>query len=131
MAMDANIKAQWLGKLREPARVQGYERLRDAEGRQCCLDILMEMGVEAGIQEPPKLVNGICYSYPNDEGESETGLLTEQVIKWSGVEDLDPNVMVPDTYPDYAGYCGLSGLNDSKLLNFSQIADLIEADENV
>lgn len=132
MPMHADIKTDWLARLRQPERVQGYERLRNAEGAQCCLDILMEMGVEAGIQEAPRLVDGRYYEYANaDEGPPEAGLLTQQVIDWSGVADLDPNVDVPDTYPDYAGSCGLSGLNDSELFSFSQLADFIENDKNI
>jgi hypothetical protein len=129
--MNADIKADWLVRLRQPERVQGYDRLKDAEGRQCCLDILMEMGVEAGIQEPPKLADGRYYEYPNSSGPDEAGLLTRQVIDWSGVSDLDPSVGVPDEYPDYAGSCGLSGLNDSGIFSFTKIADLIEKDKNI
>jgi len=138
MPMKQDIKTEWLRRLRQPERMQGVGVLRDVEGEQCCLDLLMEIAVERGVQSPPVLrTSERCYYYPDDSGFPESGLLTQAVVEWSGVSYSDPFVRLDDITrdkilsPSFEEDISLSGLNDAGGVNFTEIADLIEADENI
>jgi hypothetical protein len=143
MPMNQELKAEWVRRLREPGRKQGCGQLRTPEGDQCCLDVAMEMAVEAGITEPPVLNNsGTAYVYHftiiDEDGFSEVreddGVLTDPVRVWMGLEYADPYVHLHDTDPlpgEDDSIVTLSHVNDVILMNFGEIADAIEADENI
>jgi hypothetical protein len=136
MPMNQGIKVEWLRRLRQPERVQGVSVLRDHEGHQCCLDVLMEMAVEQGTQPPPVLKEiEKCYYYPNGDLPPESGLLTEAVQAWAGLELSDPWVRLDESTIEIASpgdpSLNLSEINDSGLAGFPKIADLIEADQDI
>lgn len=141
MPMNAEIKSIWTSKLREPGRTQGSGYLKDSEGRQCCLDLLMEAGVEAGVQEP-SVTNSGCIYYPSFSGgisDHEDLVLTDEVVMWAGMSWKDPWVRIPDflrrKYEQnflnanvYGNTATLTRLNDQIHMSFADIADAIDAD---
>lgn len=135
MAMDKNIKARWVAKLREEGRQQTQGALRRPIGgtdkyAQCCLDVLCEVAVEDGVINPPEFdeqSQTYRYSY-NDDGYGpyiETAVLPTPVCEWAGVGD-DPFIRDGKGASDQASY-----LNDEYEFTFAQIADAIEADEEL
>jgi hypothetical protein len=132
MAMDKNIKARWVAKLREPGRRQTKGKLRDAEGRQCCLDVLCEVAVEDGVIDPPiQEGEGQDYAYflgEDEDGELlyEYGVLPNNVREWAGLVSYDPVLLDSDGTRRPA-----SAWNDSWDKTFPEIADMIEADEEL
>lgn len=124
MAMDQTIKARWVAKLREEGRRQTKFALRDASGAQCCLDVLCEVAVEDNIIDAPKLLAGVYeYHYVTEEGHGiwEEHVLPDPVWRWAGLQDNNPNV----------GAWAAAELNDSLNYSFPEIADAIEADEEL
>jgi hypothetical protein len=130
--MNQDIKKEWVARLRQPERRQGTGCLRTEDGKQCCLDILNEMGVEAGIQSAPILefngsTNERVWYYPEETSVSHNGsLLTQAVINWAGLKDPDPFIREDDI----EGH-SLSSWNDAKHATFIEIADLIENDTDL
>ena len=144
MPMNADIKKIWTDKLREPGRTQGICLLRDLKNRQCCLDMLMEAGVEAGIQSSP-VRQTLSYVYPVDSSPNYFGyedvekiILTQSVCDWAGLKDRDPSVSVPEHIirkyhmTDYKdNIVTLTHLNDGMHVSFADIADIIDGDEEL
>lgn len=139
--MNEEIKKQWVADLRDGTRTQGQDCLRNKAGDQCCLDVLMEQGVRAGIVPEPVYdeVEG-CWGYKREvyeyekpadsDGEEgykrEFSLLTNDVVKWAGLESTDPAVNYPGDIEVTAGIRTLSACNDFLKLDFPAIASLIE-----
>lgn len=125
--MNEEIKRQWIADLRDGTREQGHGKLRDRDGRQCCLDVLMEQSVRAGISAEPvlDLDDGDRYVYQGynllGDPMDVAGVLTDEVTKWAGLEENNPYVKVPEK----PGTHTLSTCNDSYYMSFDQIADLI------
>lgn len=131
--MNPEIKDRWLQKLESGEYEQTTGELRNDEGF-CCLGVLCEVAVEDGI---------ICRG---DSGYLSTGpdgmyvensTLPREVVKWAGLESINPTVpfeLQEDDCP-----CGephdddvettkmeLSELNDSERLTFREIASYIK-----
>lgn len=123
--MHKEIKSRWIAALRNPEKTQTRYKLRDASGGQCCLDILNELACFEGIQSSP-ILDDVNYSYP-DGSFFNYRTLTSATILWSGVSSQNPDVYWPKAnYP-----VSLGELNDLHRLTLLQIADLIEADEDI
>jgi hypothetical protein len=147
MAMDAEIKAQWVAALREPERKQGLGKLRSAYGGQCCLDVLAELAANAGVLPQPVLEEWEDFDDPESTPDHpvmtqaeeysyqwvdaaggdhyETELLPNPVMKWAELDYSNPEVDYQGT-PTY-----LSELNDVIGLSLAEIADLIEQDSSL
>lgn len=139
--MDPTIREQWLTDLEDGTRTQGTGYLRGKSGNQCCLDVLCEQAVKAGVIAEPVLQyydsNAFHYHWNDGEGRErlEDGLLPQPVISWAGLEDnnpkvhymrpYDPDIDEDDYEPDPAGMYELAELNDSLGLSFKEIANLI------
>lgn len=122
--MNPEIKAAWIAKLRSGEFEQGLGLLRDKDDKLCCLGVLCELGVEAGIVKRNQSSLGEPFAY----GEmGMTGLLPSEVIDWSGIYENSPWVHLQESNDDYS----LTQLNDSWKFNFTQIADAIEGDEKI
>lgn len=133
--MNEEIKTAWVAALRSGEYPQGFGRLKTLEhddyvqsefckfnpAGYCCLGVLMELAVKAGIIAD----DGWWYNQP---------ALLWRVAEWAGLvpkgkphpdtghsQWVDPYV----TYDDSSRH--LSEMNDSERLSFSRIADLIEA----
>ena len=121
--MDPVIGARWVANLRDGTRTQGQGHLRDANGHQCCLDVLCEDAVNEGVISAPTQ-NGerYTYEYNSEEGFSdyESSFLPVVVADWAGLDSADPEVVwEEDTH-------ALSALNDTYFMTFAEIADLVE-----
>lgn len=141
--MNPEIKAQWVSALREPGRVQGKGLLRSQDGAQCCLDVLCELGVKAGVVPEPVL-NGEyteepVFAYYDDsshlifdkKGDRVSSnlqweVLPDDVMKWSGLATKSPSVPYPDGDDEEVYEVELTLANDEYELTFPQIAQLIE-----
>lgn len=138
MPMKPEIKTRWTAKLREEDRQQTQHMLRDADGAQCCLDVLNEVAIEDEvINEPVFNVEEGKYEYVYEieneiDGELETvheyDTLPPAVQKWAGLESADPRIKSGSGADN--NLCA-SGWNDVKCYSFLQIADLIDADETL
>jgi hypothetical protein len=146
--MNQEVKDVWVAKLLEPDRKQttGFlEVIRNvvpndqaAKAGQCCLGVLMECAVEAGVIDPPNIVVRGDYEVAcfEDNGEESLGSITDAVRKWAGLQDFDPNVRVPlaslpmyneDDVEDGEEACvGLIELNDDHKFTFPEIAELVK-----
>lgn len=87
----------------------------------CCLGVLCELAVEAGVIQPsilnPNATNISMYG----EGEN-TGNLPKEVRKWVGL--ATPNGRFNETGEEYSSTT-LIGLNDTHGYNFQQIAGVL------
>ncbi len=133
--MVPEVKELWLNALRsgEYAQTKGYlcrtEPLVNKETGDtvipvgyCCLGVLVDLGVKAGVQEagtPSRDHMGYeDRGYQSDM--PEIVVLTTQVAKWAGLYGsgtLNKSV---------EGRSSLVGLNDDLGYTFEQIADVIE-----
>ena len=117
--MNREVKAEWVEALRSGQYRQGANYLRKNNGQEdefCCLGVLCEIAVEHGaISEPLRKASRI-YSYALGEMQ----VLPQSVVEWAGLPDDNPTI----------GRSGvrLTGLNDSGLYTFAEIAALIEED---
>lgn len=122
--VNKQVIRQWVADLRSGEYQQGRGGLCVIQGDDrwfCCLGVLMEQAVKAGVQRPR--VDYLSGSYPVDDYPSgERSSLTEVVASWSGLGVSDPKVDFGDNE-----HINLSFANDSLGLTFSQIADAIEA----
>lgn len=135
--MNEEIKKQWIADLRDGARTQGQDCLRNEMGDQCCLDVLMEQAVRAGVIEKPVFDDKEkCYGYQKfyegDEEYEEYGYqreyscLTDKVVEWAGLDFVDPFVNYPGDMEVTSGPRTLSACNDFLKLDFPTISNLIE-----
>jgi hypothetical protein len=123
--MKPEIKAQWLADLRSDKFPQINGRLSDGEG-YCCLGVLCEQAVKAGVVTKTKTAYGAVYG--NDDSRSEA-VLPRAVLEWAGLEDADPTVTLVVEDEDYGPEettVGLSEANDDYGKTFRAIADLID-----
>lgn len=122
--MNPDIKAQWVGALRSGHYKQSKGRLADSEGGFCCLGVLCELGVDAGIADKEMSDQfGPIYRSTADSHDWDRNVLPQAVYKWAGLDGRRPSVPSPvnDVTP-----ITLDNLNDSGR-KFDDIADLIEA----
>lgn len=133
--MNPEVKGLWLTALRsgEYQQTKGYlcrlEPLTNKETGDtvipvgyCCLGVLVDLGVKAGIQKAGTPSRGhMGYEDRGYQSDMpETVVLTTQVSEWSG---LYGSAML-DKYVEGKG--SLVGLNDDLGYTFEQIADVIE-----
>jgi hypothetical protein len=122
--MNPAIKAQWLRDLRSGEYPQGKGRLRK-DGKFCCLGVLCEQAVKAGIVILVDLDGTWGYRAVGDGNDFALGTLPEAVQDWAG---LSSNPGVPIGILGWTS--SLATLNDgvrTEQRNFREIADLIEA----
>lgn len=119
--MRQDIQKKWVEALRSGDYSQGKGKLKDASGDYCCLGVLCELAVEAGVlpkplEIGPESVDGPSYLY----GSENTGsLLPREVSVWAGLSDNSPQVR------DEHNQLPLTYLNDTGH-DFETIAELIE-----
>lgn len=143
--MNADVKALWLTALRSRQITtktgavrkfkQGYGKLcrvnDDGSDGMCCLGVLTELAVEAGVLPPGELrdtesYNGCYYEYDNGFGIStEVNVLPPAVMVWAELDDSNPSIECREA-PNGDVSC-LTSLNDVGE-TFDVIADVIEAE---
>lgn len=136
MPMNQDVKATWTAALRSDRFKQGRQslrkRLRDGTEEHCCLGVLCDLAVEAGVLPEPTLTSGRVndgsqdYEYQSngENGEflwPEAGVLPYNVRKWAGLEMSNPEVII-----DGYGRMSLAMANDNGN-DFNTIADVIDA----
>lgn len=140
MPMNQEIKARWVAWLHEHADKQTNGRLHrtstnDSDNAPvgfCCLGGLCELAVADGIIEAREEVHLgqslVAYGKETDRlDDRNSAVLPRIVMEWAGLEDSDPEVVVPEDEASKASTLGLTTVNDDLRLNFHQIADLIDA----
>lgn len=143
-AMPVAIKKDWGARLRSGDYTQGRSKLHTAtrllDGTEqhefCCLGVLCEMAVEAGIvdrvdvsgtEEFVTSPEGRVFAYVPKEGQPNAGsayvhYAPPAVAKWAGLPFKDTN-----PYVLHGGArSSLADINDNSGRTFSQIADMIE-----
>jgi hypothetical protein len=114
--MNSEVKRDWQGALRSGDYPQDTGSLR-TPGGWCCLGVLCDRAVQAGIIPAPGVDNG-AYFY-----DGQRYYLPAAVQEWAGLNDHNPSVRVRDE----SVLRPLGYLNDHHV-PFDEIADLI--DEN-
>jgi hypothetical protein len=117
--MKEEIKAQWVAALRSGRYEQTQGRLQ-RDGSFCCMGVLCELAVEAGVIPSPVFVPPISGgSEVAAYGRSElTGSPPAEVWDWSGFEALG---VVDELAME------LMARNDELDQSFEEIADYIES----
>lgn len=132
--MNEDIKKEWVRRLRSKDYKQGQNVLRheplNGPTEYCCLGVLCEIAVEAGIAERTglpgsdefdDLLRVVNYKTVLDDRETELPL---EVYQWAGLPDDNPCVNYVD--PEYGSQRdSLAELNDGGY-TFEQLAMLIE-----
>lgn len=110
--MNAEIKQLWIAALRSGEYEQGQYQLR-YEDSYCCLGVLCELGVKAGVIQPAERVGEGDYEYAQ-----HTSFLPSDVYDWSELVDVRVKGILATNR--------LTSMNDSQKLSFIEIADFIE-----
>ena len=126
--MNEEIKADWLTALRSGEYRQGKGSLK-SQGMQgdglsyCCLGVLCELAVKAGIVENSK-VDEDAFIHTFD---GHFTYLPPEVAAWAGINREGRIYLEGDSsgYSDRLASVDLAELNDYKL-DFAGIADVIE-----
>lgn len=142
--MKAEVKDQWVKDLRSGEFIQGehvLDRIRDGQREFCCLGVLCQQAVKAGVIPAPEL-HGKEYAYldtdydgsgrASGEAFNQTCSLPRKVAEWAGVKDENGDVrddVIIRPHEDGVNQLSGIGANDgigSKCFTFAEIADLIE-----
>lgn len=143
-----SIRAQWTDALRSGDYVKGEKALHkvetDDDGKVkhsfCCLGVLCELAVEAGVVERRLRGNedqGRYYYYnAHDEWAGSDSVLPEVVRKWAGLGSENPNVDLTKNASEAVSAVAeelntsrpsVAEVNDvGESVQFDLIADLIE-----
>jgi hypothetical protein len=118
-------KRAWVEALRSDAYRQGKGYLKtvtpDRGAEFCCLGVLCDLAVKAGVIPEPVTVDGVDgYAF----GDA-IAALPARVKEWAGLSHVNPPVDVPRR-TSLADRTSLASLNDNGS-SFAKIADLIEA----
>lgn len=117
--MKTEVKAQWLTALRSGDYAQGSQRLRRLDDTFCCLGVLCDLAVKAGVIPEPERERGDRGSY--EYGASgNAAFLPSEVARWADIDRWGQKHDGEDTSHD------LVQLNDNGA-TFAEIADVIEA----
>jgi hypothetical protein len=119
--MHKHIADELTMNLRSGEFEQGRNRLRSVEGKFCCLGVLCEMAVKAGVIPPATLFRKYtdAYTYGASFDDSSMSVLPDAVRDWAGMNSS-------------TGEFGIDGetltvLND-RGESFNDIADRIDKD---
>lgn len=130
LQMDPEIRAKWTAKLRSDEFEQGVNRLnyidpKDGRRKNCCLGVLCELAVDAGVVMTSE--EGRCIAYGVYANATS---LPEEVMEWCGLGSDDP-ILFKRPYADGSGGTPITcaAANDDEHLTFAQIADLIDGGE--
>jgi hypothetical protein len=125
--MIPEIKAQWTAALRSGEYQQGKQALKTADGTYCCLGVLCELAVKAGVIEPAKQFKA-DYAF---EYNSAVSFPPAEVCEWAGLEEANPDAggHSLSAHNDGIEGCTCSECDDPTVAgkSFAEIADLIEA----
>lgn len=130
--MNKEVKDKWLTALRSGEYKQGQAYMRTDHDEYCCLGVLCELAVRAGVIPAPTLgVAGpadqeSCYLYGGEH--KEPYYLPREVVDWAELDhESDPTIYGLEVDDGEANDFGttLSGMND-RGDTFEEIAEIIE-----
>lgn len=119
----ASRRAELLRRLRSGEYRQGLGRLRSSSGEFCCLGVIADMGVEAGVatwrledfwEEGPVV--------EDMSGNTDANYLSPDLVDWIGLNSFHGRLDIDAE----RNVVSLAEANDAGY-TFEQIADLIEA----
>lgn len=125
--MNPAIKALWVTALLDGNSEQGrgflgYTSEEDGKEKRCCLGVLCDLAVLAGVIPPAyddPMHKGHMYG---DEREANNSFLPTVVRDWAGLSSTNPVVYMDKEV--WVGEFTLSGMNDEGQ-NFTEIAAAI------
>lgn len=106
MAMNAEIKKEWIEALLSGEYEQGKGQLRDDQGKHCCLGVLTDIACKKGVADWSDLPNN--------------GTLASHIVEWCGLPDVNPDIKSPHSDHDL-----IASYNDEGA-TFQEIAKIIE-----
>lgn len=135
--MKKKVKKVWVkalenGRLSDGRRIGQTEgKLTDGQDNFCCLGVLCEEAVLAGVIKPAKVRESVgetgALSY--GKGPDDAAILPDAVIKWAGLEgtgwDTDPEV-TGETGDGFTHTTNLSSWNDEHGATFGEIAKMVK-----
>lgn len=124
--MSSDVRDRWVAALRSGRFVQGRLRLttvRDDVTRHCCLGVLCELALEAGVELTVK-ERELSTGARRRTYDNITSYPPDAVLAWAGLDVPDPSVTVP--FDGVGRSFRLSDLNDDLYWTFTQIADVVE-----
>jgi hypothetical protein len=115
--MNPTVKAKWIAALRSGEYKQARQRLRLPEtNAMCCLGVLCDIH--------RKTVKKAGYIWRDDQYLCKNDVLPQEVVKWAGLPDSNPDVDCNGRSVE------LAVLNDgdsqTKMHTFKQIATIIQ-----
>lgn len=113
--MKTEIRELWTAALRSGKYKQGTGAL-SAYGKHCCLGVLSELAVEAGVIDVDREVPTPVRDEVADLFGGSEALLPEKVVLWAGLDSDNPEL----------GERRASTWNDFEGKSFEEIADLID-----
>lgn len=116
--MHPNILELWLNALESNLYKQGQHYLHRKD-LFCCLGVLCDIYIKKHGLEWRHQTEQIGTRDGLYEFESSTGVLPAKVVKWAGLSNNDPVVMVN------GNRYTLSQLNDTHLYSFGSIANIL------
>jgi hypothetical protein len=126
--MDPTARDLWVAALRRIDEFpQAKGALRNEDG-YCCLGVLTEVAIKAGVVMEVTVSDSGVYSY---DGECEH--LPDKVVEWAGLGSENPVVNLDNSKveddPDEEGEREVEfvQMNDDFSWSFPRIADVIEA----
>lgn len=115
--MIREIAVDWATELRSGKYKQGAGCLRDNNDYYCCLGVLSEMAVKAGVIPAPVYQGSLMSTW---QYEGDASLIPSTVRLWAGMKD-DAGEFTDNSGETYI----LAALNDSGTMSFDQLADMI------
>jgi hypothetical protein len=116
--MNPDVKQLWLTALESGEFAQGFCNLAyvDASGvtRRCCLGVLCELAVRAGIIPTPTLNDDLSHGRRLLSYDGPTKFLPVAVVRWAGLRGTGGNPLV--------GSVSLAFVNDERRASFAVIA---------
>jgi hypothetical protein len=135
MPMKADVKALWVAALRSGQYRQGRSQLTNEANEDCCLGVLCKLAVQAGADVVVRKEEGEPGVPAATLYDGEMAFLPDAVAGWAGMYTSNPVVIYEDNVRPLATLNdGMTADNGSTVLEpqtFAQIADLIEADDEI
>jgi hypothetical protein len=124
--LDPKVKREFLAALRSGNYAQGQCKLRSHDDLYCCLGVLTDLAVKAGIHqwEHSEYGWGVKEKLPSGVPFINTTDLTNKVLKWAGIEyetGMGGNLFFNTGEMNNLMHC-----NDTLGYSFEQIADIVE-----
>lgn len=130
--MNPDIKANWITSLTNGEYHQGTGELRTVKDEYCCLGVLCDLAVKAGIAEWEYTTASGWLVIPKGSNSEQASMLDvggaiipRFIREWADLDDANPTV-----YRDQNDeVMALSQANDSLELPFTEIARMIRESE--